>query len=599
VRRIALVLAGCCLAPLLHAATVWTYAASDHFEVYTTAGRARAQESLVYFERVHAFFTDYLKLSPRQAHPTRLVIFSNDKEYTPYRSAESAVAFYQPGPDRDYIVMRSLDADAMPLVVHEYAHLVIRHSGETFPVWLNEGMAEYFSTLSPEAGKMSIGHIPASRLRYLTEGSPKLLPLDQLFAVDHNSPEYTTKEHAGLFYSESWALTHMLLSDERYRPQSSRFLATVSGGTRSAAAFEVIYGKSAAAVFSDLVSYIHQDRYRYQLVDYRMPPQNAKAPVRTVSAFDGGLVTANLLANSQAREADARAAFDALARGVGPADELALVESRAYFELRHGHTVDAQPYFARAVELGSTNAGLLRDYAVTIGPADLEKAESLLIKAVALAPEDLEARLRLADVFMRRRKTGEAVTTLSVVTTVPTESAFKFFQLLANAAAQANRLDEAKRAAARAVEFAKPGEEARQAAQLSAAIDSFAARKAASDQAVRDPGAQPPGIGRSAVSPVPGPTTGAASSPGLRVVEGRIMNIVCESTPPVMEVATGGGTVRLVIDSPQGIRIEGAGDGPANLTCGKQDKPARVGYDPFVDAAHKTIGKVRLLDFRK
>jgi hypothetical protein len=228
------------------AATTWTQAASAHFEVYTTGGESRAREALVYFERAHAFFSNYLKLSPKQARPTRPVVFSNEKEYAPYRYNESAIAYYQAGPDGDYIVMRSLDADALPIVVHEYVHLIIRYSGETFPVWLNEGLAEYFSTLAPEgSNKMGVGLVQEGRLRYLTEGAGRLMTLDKLFAVTHDSPEYTTKTHSGTFYSQSWALTHMLLSDERYRPQSSQFLSAVSKGTAVADALSAtINGRS-------------------------------------------------------------------------------------------------------------------------------------------------------------------------------------------------------------------------------------------------------------------------------------------------------------------------------------------------------------------
>src|SRR6187549_2716835 len=154
----------------LHAAEMWTYGSSDHFEVYTTGGDKRARAALAYFERVHAFFADFLKLAPQQRHPTRLIVFSNDREYAPYRPNAGVVAFYTQGPDRDYIVMRSMDSEAYPIVVHEYAHLIVRHSGSVFPLWLNEGLAEYFSTIAPLGGKVTIGQVPLGRLMSLIKG---------------------------------------------------------------------------------------------------------------------------------------------------------------------------------------------------------------------------------------------------------------------------------------------------------------------------------------------------------------------------------------------------------------------------------------------
>ena len=47
------------------AAQTWTYAESEHFEVYTTGGDRTARDALTYFERVHAFFTDFMKTQDR------------------------------------------------------------------------------------------------------------------------------------------------------------------------------------------------------------------------------------------------------------------------------------------------------------------------------------------------------------------------------------------------------------------------------------------------------------------------------------------------------------------------------------------------------
>ena len=52
-------------------------------------------------------------------------MFSGDRNYKPYRPNEAAIAYYRPGPDRDYIVMKSFDAEGYPTVVHEYAHLIV------------------------------------------------------------------------------------------------------------------------------------------------------------------------------------------------------------------------------------------------------------------------------------------------------------------------------------------------------------------------------------------------------------------------------------------------------------------------------------------
>jgi tetratricopeptide (TPR) repeat protein len=584
------------------AAEKWTYASSAHFEVYATGGDSQARDALTHFERVHAFFTEFLKISPLQTKPTRLIVFSGDKQFAPYRLNEAAVAYYLPGPDRDFIVMKDLDVDAYPIVVHEYAHLIIRASGGKYPVWLNEGLAEFFSTMAPDGNdRMSIGRVPSDRLQYLNT-SVALLPVDRLFAVTHDSPEYTTKAHAGLFYSESWALTHMLLTGEHYRPKSDEFLRLMANGASSDETLKTLYGKSPEAIGVELRNYVRQNQYVYFLVNYKSPAREARPQTRPADAFEAGLVTTNLLANSRDKESEARTAFEQLA--AQKPNDLSLLESRASFELRRGHRTEALPYLARAVELGSTSPSVYRDYAA-LEPA---KAAPLIARAFALSPGDLDIRLLYVSTLVSQRKSEEAVTTLNAVKHVPPESAYMTFQLLANAYMQLDRIAEARSAAARAVEFAQPGAEADYAARLSKSIEDFVAYRAAtarSNSATTTPGAAALPAGTQAgsqtspTSPSAG-TLGAQSPRGpVVVVTGRLKNMICGSGAPILEVDTGTDTLRLLIDKPPAILVESeAGAITADLNCGAQDVPLRVGFIPSDDAARKTVGVVRRLDYR-
>src|SRR5215510_8657920 len=121
-------LASLLLVARAEAAEDWTYASSEHFEVYTTAGGGTARGALTYFERIHAFFAEQLGVSPKQKVPTRVIIFSTDRQFAPYRPSQAAAAFYLSGADRDYIVMGRFDEESDDIVAHEYVHLLIRYS---------------------------------------------------------------------------------------------------------------------------------------------------------------------------------------------------------------------------------------------------------------------------------------------------------------------------------------------------------------------------------------------------------------------------------------------------------------------------------------
>ena len=164
-----------------------------------------------------------------------------------------------------------------------------------------------------------------------------------------------------------------------------------------------VYGKTPDDRAADLQNYIRRSHYIISSGP-KIAGGTASPPTRAADAFEGALVTANLLANIPGREADARAAFEQLA--AQKPDDISLLESRAYFELRRGRARQALPYFARAVEQGAGTPSVYRDYAM-LEPA---KAGALLARAMALAPDDLDVRLAYASVsLLGERKAAEAV----------------------------------------------------------------------------------------------------------------------------------------------------------------------------------------------
>jgi len=117
--RLAWAIAACLVVTTQADGPAWSVARSEHFEVYATGSPDRATDTLEMFEKAHAFFTSYLALPPSTRLATRVLVFSGDKEYAPYRVNESDSAFFQPSRERDYIVMKTVGRDAFRIVAHE------------------------------------------------------------------------------------------------------------------------------------------------------------------------------------------------------------------------------------------------------------------------------------------------------------------------------------------------------------------------------------------------------------------------------------------------------------------------------------------------
>ena len=573
-RRAALLLCLVLTVPL-HGAEKWTYASTDLFEVYATGGDRQARDALAYFERVHAFFSDFLKLPPRSGPRTRLIAFSNDRQFAPYSPNQVAAAFYLSTADRDYIVMKSLDERSQPIVVHEYAHQMFRRSGARYPAWLNEGLAEFLATMEPEGNRMGIGRPLESRLVFLTNTA--MLPLERLLAVKQSDPEYNTRGHAGVFYSQSWALTHMLLTDTRYRTKWNPFMSLIDSGVAGPQALK-IFEKPLGTIELDLYNYVRRSQYTYFLAPYKAPPPLGKLPTRDASPLEADLVTANLLANLPAREAEARTAFERIEKSAP--NDVTLLESRAYFEFRRGHRDAALPYFARAAQAGSQSGSLYRDYAIL----EPSRVEELMAKVVALSPQDTDSRLSYASILLSKRKNAEAVEVLTATTNIPEGSEYRLYRMLASAYMQLDRYVEARTAAARVEEFARTSIESAEAAQLVKTIEDQALRRSLQQQ----------------TKPGDPPTLSELLREPPVVVTGRIRNVTCVGKGvTVLEVRTATEILMLLIDNGAAVQVLGRKSTTIDLQCGPQNVPIRIGYVPAINATRKTVGNVRMLDYRQ
>ncbi len=114
---------------------------------------------------------------------------------------------------------------------HEVAHLKLAH-------WLEEGLAEYFSTSRLMADKLAVGQIdlntyPVWWLDDLTTSTDlaenlkngSAIPLRAVI-TDHGGPDMDT--HFNLYYLHWWTLTYFLFESEKYHDRALQLLQ--SGG---------------------------------------------------------------------------------------------------------------------------------------------------------------------------------------------------------------------------------------------------------------------------------------------------------------------------------------------------------------------------------
>ena len=139
--------------------------------------------------------------------PTVVLVFPSDEAFTPfkptYQGKPKAVAGYAaPGTDVSYIAMvNGVDGDRV--IFHEYTHMVVANAVARIPVWLNEGLAEFYSTFALMDGgkRAAIGRLIENHVLVL-KGSLRV-SLPELLKADQNSPLYNEESRVNDFYAES------------------------------------------------------------------------------------------------------------------------------------------------------------------------------------------------------------------------------------------------------------------------------------------------------------------------------------------------------------------------------------------------------------
>lgn len=400
----------------------WIKVSAPHFELYTQLDRQPALDALQIFEQTRAFF---LQAGFRQSianQSIKIIDLGADSEYKRLLVKPGAYAMYQRGRRGDYIVMRGLNPRHYEVAVHEYTHFVVEHAGLKLPIWLNEGLAELYSTIEPRGSQCLIGVPQAGRLMALA--TRRRLDLETLFAVDQTSPYYNDPEKMQIFYAESWALTHLLAISENYSRRFNTFLYTVSNGRTAREALGTVYGKDVATVQADLDEYLKRRTLPALLYDIRVESTPEQVTIAALSKAELDLSVADLLSSNATAGAEAEIKVQQLARE--HPEEAGFEESLGYVALRAHESDQARVHFGNAVERQSNDPVTIYNSARLEQEAGAPPGEviPLLQRALELNPNYAPARIDLGFTALKAKQCDLALSALTGVT--PTESRLAF-----------------------------------------------------------------------------------------------------------------------------------------------------------------------------
>ena len=384
----------------------WITLAAGDFRVYSNASPNATRAIATNLLRMREALGKVTTLETRAAKPTYVLVFKNRHSFGPYRDAifgkEKAPvsgAFVSVAAGNFIAVDAAAEGGVARVVYHELTHHFMRNTVPGLPLWLDEGLAEYYSTFSVRGDEVRVGYLIPDHVVALRRREP-LIPLARFFALDQQSPELTDARRQTRFYAQAWALVHYFLSGgEARRARLEAFLAAIRAG-RSAAEATAILGSDHAAIEQEVRSYVRRPSMAftsYRLDELVVPLPEAPRP----AARDAVLFALGAMLSSESLLAEAVR--------VNPSNAEAHAVLGHALEAR-GDRTGAMALLEKAHSLGSRDASmelLYREELVEREAAEVRAAERLVAEGkveqglatmrallATTADEDLKEHLR-------------------------------------------------------------------------------------------------------------------------------------------------------------------------------------------------------------
>ncbi len=316
-------------------------------------------------------------------------------------ASHSVAGFFQPGTFKNVI---ALDLGATPshageTAFHEFIHLLLSYHDFDYPLWIDEGMAEFYGNLQLGGG-VSLGRPQRHHIEVLA--TSQWIPVARLLLADEGSEEYNDPARKRVFYAQAWALIHYFVIERAEGDRElQEFLQLLTEGTRDDAALSAATGLSFGELQRELEQYVGRDRFTYLQFDTSEMDFDEEVVSRPLSEAEVTFHQAELLLHTNRLEEAELYLRAALEEEPGLT---AAHESLGFLRLQQGDPVRAAARLEEAIRRKTSNHLVYYHYALLLTEAyraperrgqmpasRFQKASSALRTSLRLAPDFADA----------------------------------------------------------------------------------------------------------------------------------------------------------------------------------------------------------------
>ena len=374
----------------------WRELRSDNFLVQTNLDAAQAVEVAGQLELLRGHVLEAMTIAPRAQARLQVVIFTNHQELEVYTAHHNAAGgFIRSSEGRERILLEGdLGDQLLRAAAHEIAHYLSFYSMDRQPRWFAEGLASWLSDSVVDGP-------PHVRVQGLLKVAP--LSAKRLFDWNDENPDLV---HAR--YMASWLLVEMLA--QRHAERFAGFQRRLALAEDPVAAWNAIFpewNQSDDAAIARLDAAV-QEHWRTRKAK-AVAPEHAAAPLIAQRLLSLSEVHTLLLELPRNWTADALRKELAEAFAADPGSVAALARQAAA-DPRSGRA-----FADRAVAAHPEDPQAWRLLAGSLDAADFAGSESALRKALALAPDRIEAAIELSAELLNQERPAEALPIISGV----------------------------------------------------------------------------------------------------------------------------------------------------------------------------------------
>jgi tetratricopeptide (TPR) repeat protein len=589
------------LAPARDKPENWLEVRSEHFTVVTNANEKTGRRIADQFERMRSVFhVAFPYGSNDNGSPITVLAIKDEKDF---RALEPP-AFLAKGqlklgglflqtPDKNYVLMR-VDAEGehpYAVIYHEYTHFLLSKAAEWMPLWLNEGLAQFYENTDIHEKDVALGQASPGNILLLRQNG--LLPLATLFTVDASSPYYHEENKGSIFYAESWALTHYFwVKDYPNKHRLTDYAELLEQKVDPVTAATRVFG-DLKQLQSNLEVYI-----RGNFSEFKLPAStgvdDTTFKVRALTEAQADAVRADLLAYN-GRPADARPLLDRVLQE--DPQNASAHETMGFLEFRAGHMDEARKWYQQAVKLGSQNY-LAHYYFAAISmradasPGDDAEVESSLRAAIKLNPSYAPPfdRLAVLEAMWHRNLDDAHRMALTAVQLDPGNAVYRVNA--ANVLMQMERASDAVAVLRGALRVAKSQEETAMVQNFLMQVEESAAREQEEEQSRLPAEALQATARADAASAGNGSAGAEAPEEELpkgphRFMTGTLQNVHCHGPGIELTVTANGKTLALHRDNYYEIEFTAFGFTPKGETNPCNDLEGKSAQVEYVESSAK------------